>query len=64
MADHQLTPVFTGLRFGLHALTAVLLMVVVVRIVVQRPEYSALAMSLCVLFAAVYIAGARVATRR
>lgn len=64
MADHQLTPVFTGLRLGLHALTAALLTVVAVRIVVASPDHPVLAMSLCVVFALIYLAGARVATRR
>lgn len=64
MADHQLTPVFTGLRLGLHALTAALLTVVAVRIVVGSPDHPVLAMSLCVVFALIYLAGARVATRR
>lgn len=64
MADHQLTPVFTGLRYGLHLMTAVLLAVVVVRVVVRPPDHPVLAMSLCVVFAGIYLAGARIAARR
>ncbi|PWJ27412.1 signal transduction histidine kinase [Branchiibius hedensis] len=64
MADHQLTPVFTGLRFGLHVLTAALLAVVVVRIVAQPPGHPALAMGLWLLFALIYLAGAQVARLR
>lgn len=64
MADHQLTPVFTGLRFGLHALTAVLLVVVAVRIMVQPPQHPAAGLLACAVFAALYLLGARVASMR
>lgn len=64
MADHQLTPVFTGLRFGLHALTAVLWGVVIVRVVVEPPAAPIWALAGCVVFAAVYLLGATVARWR
>lgn len=64
MADHQLTPVFTGLRIGLHALTAVLLGVVVVRVVARPAQHPVAALLACAAFAVVYLFGAQVASMR
>ncbi|TPW77704.1 sensor histidine kinase [Schumannella soli] len=61
MAHSPLTPVFVGLRSGLHVLSAALLVLVVVRVVVVRADTLWLSLGCAVLFAALYIAGAGVA---
>ncbi|OIH95304.1 sensor histidine kinase [Curtobacterium sp. MCBA15_001] len=53
--------VFAGLRRGLHALVAVLLAVVVVRVLVVRSPSVWVALVVVVLFAVVYLLGGRVA---
>jgi len=61
MAHSTLTPVFVGLRTGLHALFAALLVLVVVRIVVVGAPGSWVPLTLSVVFAGVYLLGALVA---
>lgn len=64
MSHSTLTPVFVGLRTGLHALFAVLLALVVVRAVVApgpRLVPIAVVLALCAVFGLVYVLGARVA---
>lgn len=61
MAHSTLTPVFVGLRTGLHVLSAALLALVVVRIVVVGGPTAPLAGVLAGAFAAVYLLGAVVA---
>jgi len=61
MAHSTLTPVFVGLRTGLHVLFAALLVLVVVRIVVVGAPGSWVPLTLSVVFAGVYLLGALVA---
>ncbi|GAA3330745.1 sensor histidine kinase [Curtobacterium albidum] len=61
MAHSTLTPVFVGLRTGLHVLSAALLALVVVRIVVVGAPTAPLAGVLAGAFAVVYLLGAVVA---
>lgn len=61
MAHSTLTPVFVGLRTGLHVLFAALLALVVVRIVVVGAPGSWVPLGLSVVFAGVYLLGAIVA---
>ncbi len=61
MAHSTLTPVFVGLRTGLHVLSAALLALVVVRIVVVGGPTAPLAGVLAGAFAVVYLLGAVVA---
>ncbi|GAA3342894.1 sensor histidine kinase [Curtobacterium pusillum] len=61
MAHSTLTPVFVGLRTGLHVLFAALLGLVVVRIVVVGAPGSWVQLVLAVVFAGVYVLGAVVA---
>ncbi|QCR44270.1 two-component sensor histidine kinase [Curtobacterium sp. SGAir0471] len=61
MAHSTLTPVFVGLRTGLHVLSATLLALVVVRIVVVHDATAPLAGVLAASFAVVYLLGAVVA---
>lgn len=61
MPHHSLTPVFRGLRTGLHVLVAALLALVVTRIAMGEATSKGLALVLAVLFAAVYLSGAWVA---
>lgn len=61
MAHSTLTPVFVGLRTGLHVLFAALTVLVLVRILVVRAPSMWIALALVVVFAAVYVVGGRVA---
>ncbi|ROS77469.1 signal transduction histidine kinase [Curtobacterium sp. PhB130] len=61
MAHSTLTPVFVGLRTGLHVLFSVLTVLAVVRVLVDRGPSMWIALTLTVVFAAVYVAGGRVA---
>ncbi len=61
MAHSTLTPVFVGLRTGLHVLFAALTVLVLVRILVVRAPTMWVALALVVVFAAVYVVGGRVA---
>ncbi|AIV41622.1 sensor histidine kinase [Curtobacterium sp. MR_MD2014] len=61
MVHGTLTPVFVGLRTGLHVLSAALLALVVVRIVVEGGATAPLAGVLAGAFAVVYLLGAVVA---
>ena len=62
MAHSTLTPVFVGLRTGLHVLFAALLTLVVVRVLVVRDDTMWVALALAAGFAILYVLGARVAT--
>lgn len=64
MAHSPLTPVFVGLRAGLHALFAALLALVVVRVLVVQDETMWVALALAAAFAVLYVLGARVAAMR
>jgi len=64
MAHSTLTPVFVGLRTGLHVLFAALLALVVVRVVVVQDDTVWAESGLAALFAVLYVFGARVATVR
>lgn len=64
MAHSTLTPVFVGLRTGLHVLFAALLALVVVRVVVVQDDTVGAESGLAALFAVLYVLGARVATVR
>ncbi|GAA1493620.1 sensor histidine kinase [Curtobacterium herbarum] len=64
MAHSTLTPVFVGLRTGLHVLFAALLALVVVRVVVVQDDTVWAESGLAALFAVLYLLGARVATVR
>ncbi|MFJ7289204.1 sensor histidine kinase [Curtobacterium sp. NPDC098951] len=67
MAHSTLTPVFVGLRTGLHVLSAALLALVVVRILVGDGTRPWVPLGLSVVFAGVYLLGAvaaRTAPRR
>ncbi|MFJ3378998.1 sensor histidine kinase [Curtobacterium sp. NPDC090217] len=61
MAHSTLTPVFVGLRTGLHVLFATLTVLVVVRVLLVRAPSMWIALALVVVFAAVYVVGGRVA---
>lgn len=61
MAHSTLTPVFVGLRTGLHVLFAALLALVVVRILVTGAPDAWLPLGLAAVFAGVYLLGALVA---
>lgn len=58
MAPTALTPVFVGLRTGLHVLFTLLAVVVIVRAVVRPGEYSAVVILLTAVLLLVYAAGA------
>lgn len=58
MAHSTLTPVFVGLRTGLHVLSAALLALVVVRVVVSDGPAPWAPLGLSVVFAGVYLLGA------
>uniref|UniRef100_A0A942SY41 histidine kinase n=1 Tax=Neobacillus citreus TaxID=2833578 RepID=A0A942SY41_9BACI len=64
MAHSTLTPVFVGLRTGLHVLFAGLLALVVVRVLVVRDETMWAALALVAGFAVIYVLGARIAAVR
>ncbi|MBY0177006.1 sensor histidine kinase [Curtobacterium herbarum] len=64
MPHSTLTPVFVGLRTGLHVLFAALLALVVVRVVVVQDDTVWAESGLAALFAVLYVLGARVATVR
>ncbi|THJ66837.1 sensor histidine kinase [Arthrobacter echini] len=57
MARTALTPVFVGLRTGLHVLFLLLTVVVIVRAVVRPDEYSAVVVVLSAVLLVVYAAG-------
>ncbi|RDV44392.1 sensor histidine kinase [Leifsonia sp. ku-ls] len=61
MPHTPLTPVFVGLRVGLHVLVAALLALVVLRVLLVPSPFGWLALLLSLVFAAVYVAGALVA---
>ena len=61
MAEHELTPVFTGLRIGLHTLTAVLLGVVVVGALTDLDGRGLATLAAATVFAVVYLLGGQVA---
>ncbi|WP_433928807.1 sensor histidine kinase [Curtobacterium flaccumfaciens] len=61
MAHSTLTPVFVGLRTGLHVLFAALVALVVVRVLVVRDPTAWAAIALVVGFAVLYLLGAGVA---
>jgi len=61
MAHTPLTPVFVGLRVGLHVLFAALLALVVIRVLLVPVPNGWAALLLCAVFAAVYVAGVFVA---
>ncbi|WP_242087919.1 sensor histidine kinase [Microbacterium lacticum] len=60
MAHRTLTPVFVGLRTGLHLLSAALLAVVVVRVLIVRPSTMGAALALAGCFVVLYLLGARI----
>ncbi|KQS10161.1 sensor histidine kinase [Curtobacterium sp. MCLR17_007] len=64
MSHSTLTPVFVGLRTGLHVLVAALTALVVVRVLVAPGHTPWLAMTLVVLFAIVYVLGGLAAAPR
>ncbi|MFD2340851.1 sensor histidine kinase [Clavibacter tessellarius] len=65
MAAHStLTPVFVGLRTGLHVLSATLLTLVVVRVLVVEGPRTPAALALSAAFAVLYLLGARVQAAR
>jgi signal transduction histidine kinase len=65
MAAHStLTPVFVGLRTGLHVLSASLLTLVVVRVLVVEGPRMPAALALSAAFAILYLLGARVPAAR
>lgn len=57
MPHSSLTPVFLGLRAGLHVLTAALLVLVAVRVLITGDSTAALALVLVLAFAALYAGG-------
>ncbi|ROQ04753.1 signal transduction histidine kinase [Curtobacterium sp. PhB172] len=61
MAHSTLTPVFVGLRTGLHVLSAALLTLVVVRVLVDGDPGTWVRLVLAAVFAGVYLLGAFVA---
>lgn len=61
MAHSTLTPVFVGLRTGLHVLSAALLTLVVVRVLVDGDSGTWVRLVLAAVFAGVYLLGAFVA---
>ncbi|ARJ05775.1 two-component sensor histidine kinase [Cnuibacter physcomitrellae] len=60
MAHSTLTPVFVGLRIGLHALVVTLLTLVLVRILIASDDLMAVELGLVAVFAVVYVLGARI----
>lgn len=60
MAHSTLSPVFVGLRTGLHVLVAALLALVVVRVLVADSPRMVAALALAAAFAVLYLLGARV----
>ncbi|QNE35484.1 sensor histidine kinase [Leifsonia shinshuensis] len=58
MSHSALTPVFVGLRVGLHVLIAGLLVLVLVRLPALPPPAAAAGLALVVVFAAVYVSSA------
>ncbi|MGO4300077.1 sensor histidine kinase [Leifsonia sp. RAF41] len=64
MAHSTLTPVFVGLRTGLHVLFAALLTLVVVRVLVVGDDTMWVALALASAFAVLYVLGATVRKRR
>lgn len=64
MAHSTLTPVFIGLRTGLHVLVATLLALVVVRVLVVHDDTMWTALALAAGFAVLYVLGARAAAVR
>jgi signal transduction histidine kinase len=64
MPHSTLTPVFVGLRTGLHVLVAALLGLVVVRVLVVHGDTMWAALALAGAFAVLYVLGALVATVR
>ncbi len=60
MAHSTLSPVFVGLRTGLHVLVAALLALVVVRVLVADGPRTGAALALAAAFAVLYLLGARV----
>lgn len=64
MPHTTLTPVFVGLRTGLHVLVAALLALVVARVLVLHDGATGVALALAAGFAVVYLLGARVAGAR
>lgn len=61
MPHHTLTPVFVGLRTGLHVLVAALLGVVVVQVIVDGGAAAGAAFILAAGFGGIYVLGARIA---
>ncbi|MCM3555604.1 sensor histidine kinase [Janibacter melonis] len=61
MRHSSLTPVFVGLRTGLHVLLAALLALVVVQVLARHDGTTWVALVLAALFALVYLLGARLA---
>lgn len=61
MRHSSLTPVFVGLRTGLHVLLAALLALVVVQVLTRHDSTTWVALVLAALFALVYVLGARIA---
>ncbi|GAA1240090.1 sensor histidine kinase [Janibacter melonis] len=61
MRHSSLTPVFVGLRTGLHVLLAALLALVVVQVLARHDGTTWVALVLAALFALVYVLGARLA---
>ncbi|WP_191564043.1 sensor histidine kinase [Janibacter melonis] len=61
MRHSSLTPVFVGLRTGLHVLLAALLALVVVQVLARHGGTTWVALVLAALFALVYVLGARLA---
>lgn len=60
MAHSTLTPVFVGLRIGLHALVVTLLTLVLVRILLTNAPLMPVELALVAAFAVVYVLGARI----
>lgn len=59
MRHSSLTPVFVGLRTGLHVLLAALLALVVVQVLARHDGTTWVALVLAALFALVYVLGDR-----
>lgn len=62
MSHSTLTPVFVGLRTGLHVLVGTLLTLVVARLLIVRSDTMGVGLVLCAGFALVYVLGARIAS--
>lgn len=60
MSHSTLTPVFVGLRTGLHVLVGTLLTLVVARLLIVRSDTMGIGLALCSGFALVYVLGARI----